>query len=194
MREDEYPYTIQLQMIWPDQRLDEPPPVVLPQGYRVRPFEWGDQSRWYELMTLAGWPGWDDEKLQPWLERILPDGWFMAVHLESDQIVASAMCLHDYTPLQPFGGELGWVAGDPAHSRKGLGRTVCAAATCRLLDAGYFNIHLYTEDYRYAALRTYFTLGYVPFLYLPEMADRWRFACEQINWPFTPGEWPAVTP
>jgi mycothiol synthase len=190
MRADEYPYSTQLQMVWPDQRIDSPPAIELPSDYRLRTFEWGDQTRWYELMALAGWTDWDGEKLQPWLERILPDGWFMLVHAAQDCIVASAMCLHHYTSLHPFGGELGWVAADPAHAGKGLGRAVCAAVTTRFLDAGYSDIHLYTEDYRYAALRTYLRLGYVPFLYLPDMADRWRAICAQVDWPFTPQEWP----
>jgi mycothiol synthase len=192
MNEQEYAYETQLQMVWPEHSLDAPPHVQLPPGYALRTFEWGDQPRFCELMALAGWPGWDDEKLQPWLERILPEGWFMAVHEDSDLIVASAMCLHSYSALHPFGGELGWLAGDPAHAGRGLGSVVSAAVTRRFLDAGYTDIHLYTEDFRFAALHTYLKLGYVPFLYLPEMAERWRTVCEQVGWPFTPEKWPAM--
>ena len=196
MRTEEYPYTTQLQMLWPERYLDSPPVIELPAEYQMRTFEWGDQPLWYELMALAGWPGWNDEKLQPWLERILPDGWFMVLHCPEtamdERIVASAMCLHDHTNLHPFGGELGWVAGDPAHAGKGLGRAVCSAVTTRFLDGGYSDIHLYTEDYRYAALKTYLRLGYEPFLYLPEMTERWRAVCTRVDWPFTPQDWPHV--
>ena len=192
MREEEYPYTTQLQMVWPERLMDEPPEVTLPRGYALRTFEWGDEPRFCELMALAGWPGWDEEKLQPWLERTLPDGWFFAAHAASDEIVASAMCLHSHSTLHPFGGELGWLAGDPAHAGKGLGRAVCAAVTARFIDAGYTDIHLYTEDFRFAALRTYLRLGYVPFLFLPEMEERWRAVCEQVGWRFAPEEWPSI--
>ena len=140
-------------------------------------------------MELAGWPGWDDEKLQPWLAMILPQGWFMAVHEGSDEIVATAMALHNYTGLHPSWGELGWLAGDPAHSGKGLGMAVAAAVTTRLIDAGYRHIHLYTEDFRLAALKTYLKLGYIPLLYTPEMPERWEAICTQLHWPFTPGLW-----
>ena len=139
-------------------------------------------------MELAGWPGWDDEKLRPWMARIPPESWFMAID-PSGEIVASAMGLHDHSDLHPFGGELGWVAADPAHAGKGLGMAVCAAVTARLIAAGYRNIHLYTEHWRLAALKTYLKLGYVPFLYLPEMFERWRAICGQLNWPFTPEAW-----
>ena len=113
----------------------------------------------------------------------------MAIHDASGGIVATAMGLHDHTPDHPFGGELGWLASDPAHRGRGLGLAVSAAVTQRLIEAGYRNIHLYTEHWRLAALKTYLKLGYVPFLYLPEMPERWRVICEKVGWPFKPEEW-----
>ena len=72
--------------------------------------------------------GWDDEKLAPWIVRILPRCWFMVIHEASDQIVATAMGLHSYTDEHPFGGELGWVASDSAHRGKRLG--LCCIGCC----------------------------------------------------------------
>jgi len=184
------PY-IQLQMVWPEHRLNTPPVVQLPPDYTLRTYRRGDEPRFYRVMELAGWPGWNDEKLRPWMVRIPPESWFMVVHAESGEIVATAMGLHDASEQHPFGGELGWVAGDPAHAGQGLGMAVCAAVTARLIDAGYRNIHLYTEHWRLAALKTYLKLGYVPFLYMPEMPARWRAVCEQLQWPFTPERWRA---
>ena len=117
----------QLQMVWPQARLSTPPVPHLPPGYTLRTYRPGDEARFYEVMALSGWPGWDDEKLRPWLARILPASWFMVIHTASDQMVATAMGLHDPTDWHPFGGELGWVASDPAHAGQGLGRAVCAA-------------------------------------------------------------------
>ena len=142
---ERHPFT-QLQMVWPADQMTAPPPVRLAPGYTLRTYRPGDEPRFYAVMAMAGFTGWDDERLRPWIARILPDGWFMAVHRASDQIVATAMCLHDHSELHPFGGELGWVAGDPAHAGHGLGRAVCAAVTGRFIAAGYHNIHLYTED------------------------------------------------
>ena len=113
----------------------------------------------------------------------------MAVHTASDTIVATAMGLHDHSDDHPFGGELGWVAADPAHAGQGLGLAVSAAVTARLLAAGYRNVHLYTEHWRLAAIKSYLKLGYVPFLYAPEMADRWRLLCDELGWPYTPEAW-----
>ena len=187
LREKE-PYT-QLEMVWPEHLLKAPPAVRLPEGYSLRTYQRGDELRFYRVMELAGFTGWDDKVLRPWLTRILPESWFMAVHEESPAFVATAMALHSHTELHPFGGELGWVAGDPAHAGKGLGMAVCAAVTARLIDAGYRHIHLYTEHWRPAALKTYLKLGYVPFLCTAEMPERWQAVCAQLDWPFTPGVW-----
>jgi mycothiol synthase len=179
----------QLEMVWPEHLLQSPPIVWLPPGYILRTYRAGDEPRFYRVMELSGWPGWDDEKMRPWVARILPECWMMAVHQESGEIAATAMGLHSHTEQHPFGGELGWVASDPAHRGRGLGRAVSAAVTVRFLSAGYRNIHLYTDDFRHPALKTYLQLGYVPFLYLPEMRGRWQKICAILGWPFTPESW-----
>lgn len=179
----------QLQMVWPLSRLATPPAPRLPQGYLLRTYRPGDEPRFYEVMALSGWPGWDDAKLRPWLARIPPESWFMLVHAADDQIVATAMGLHDPTDWHPDGGELGWVASDPAHAGQGLGRAVCAAVVARLIVLGYRNIHLYTEDFRLAALKSYLRLGFIPRLATPDMAGRWQAICTQIGWPYTPEAW-----
>jgi mycothiol synthase len=188
---EDQPYA-QLQMVWPERLLAAPPAVRLPAGYRLRTYRPGDETHFYEIMDLAGWPGWDDERLAPWIARVLPEGWFLAVHEERDEIVASAMAVHSHSERHPFGGELGWVAADPNHTGQGLGGAVSAAATARLIAAGYRNIHLCSEDWRLPALKTYLKLGYVPFLYSSEMAERWRAICDQLGWPFAPDEWPGL--
>ena len=181
----------QLQMIWPPHLFAAPPAVQMPTGYALRTYRRGDEAGFYRVMERAGWPGWDDDKLRPWLSRIPPESWYMAVDQAGGEIVASAMGLHDHSDLHPFGGELGWVAGDPAHAGHGLGLAVCAAVTRRLIAAGYRDIHLYSEDWRLAALKTYLKLGYLPFLYRPDMAERWRIICAQLPWPYTPESWPS---
>ena len=111
----------------------------------------------------------------------------MAIHEESSEIVTTVMALR--SDVYPAGGELGWLAGDPAHAGKGLGLAVSAAVTAQFIDAEYRNIHLYTEHWRLAALKTYLKLGYAPLLYTPEMPERWRVICAQLQWPFTPDVW-----
>ncbi len=174
------PQTPQLIMTWPSEQRHMPAQPQLPPGYRLRTYQPGDEERFFEVMTLSGWTGWDEATLKPWIARIVPNSWWMVVwqpddaSLEEELIVASAMGLHDHTDWHPFGGELGWVASDPAHRGRRLGQAVCAAVTARLIQAGYQNIHLYTEDYRLSAIRTYLRLGYTPYSPLPEMAQQWH--------------------
>ncbi|MBN1202806.1 MAG: GNAT family N-acetyltransferase [Anaerolineae bacterium] len=179
----------QLQMVWPEHLLRAPLPVRLPPGYTLRTYRQGDEPRFYAIMELAGFTGWDDRRLRPWRSRILPAGWFMAVHEASGEIAATAMALRNPSDQLPPGGELGWVACDPAHTGQGLGMVVSAAVTARLIDAGYRDIRLYTEDWRLPALKTYLKLGYIPFLYAPDMPGRWQVICTQLQWPFTPEAW-----
>jgi len=177
----------QLQMVWPEHLRNAPPAVQLPTGYSLRTHRPGDHPRFFQLMELAGWSGWDEDVLQPWLPRILPQGWFMAIHEASGEIVASAMAL--LSNVYPSGGELGWLAGDPTHAGKGLGLAVSAAVIARFIEEGFRKIHLYTEDYRLAALKIYLKLGFIPFLCAPEMQERWQEICRQLGWPFTPEAW-----
>ncbi len=121
----------QLQMILPKKSLIAPPVTTLPEGYSLRIYAKGDEQRFYEIMELSGWSGWNDEKLAPWIVRIPPKSWFMIIHEASNQIVASAMGLHNYTDEHPFGGELGWLVSDPVHSGQGLGLAVSSAVTAQ---------------------------------------------------------------
>ena len=171
-------------MIWPVDCLDAPPPVTIHPDYELRTFRHGsaeDLSGWVRLMELAGFGVWDEERLAPILARILPNGWFFAVHRETGTLAASAMACHEPRPLHPFGGALNWVCGDPAHRGNGLGMSVCTAVTTRLLAAGYENIFLLTDDFRLPAISIYLRLGYRPLLHAPDMAERWRVVYEQLD-------------
>ncbi len=163
--------------------------VSLPEGYALRTYQTGDEMGFFTVMTQAGFGVWDDDRLRPWLPRIVPESWFFIIDDASSEIVATAMGLHDPTDFHPQGGELGWVAANPLHTGKGLGRIVSSAVVARLIAAGYSQIHLYSEDWRPAALKTYLRMGFLPYLYLPEMQERWRIICEQVNMPFTPQGW-----
>ena len=180
-----------LQMVWPGSLLNSPPEVHVPIGYTLRTYRPGDEASFYRLMDLAGFKDWDDEVLRPWFSMILPGGWYFIVDRASHELVATAMAHHRPDAHQPFAGSLGWLAGHPDHAGKGLGMAVSAAVVRRLLQAGYENIYLFTEDWRLAALHIYLTLGWVPLLYMPDMEGRWRTVCDKIGWPFTPDEWPS---
>jgi mycothiol synthase len=178
----------QLQMVYEQMQLLLPDPL-LPHGYSLRLYRAGDEVRFSTVMMRAGFGDWDTARIRPWMARILPDGWFMVVDDLSQVIVATAMCLHDHSDDHPFGGEVGWVAVDPDHRGKHLGSIVTAACVRRFIAAGYHNIHLYTEDFRLPAIKTYLRLGFRPFLYAQDMPERWREVCAALAWEYTPHNW-----
>jgi len=192
LTEETHPPKQQLQMVWPKDLLLSPPEVTVSAGYELRTYQVGDEAGFFKVMALAGFEGWNEDILKPWLAKILPQGWFMICHQATGEIVATAMTTHNPSELHPFGGELGWVAGHPAHAGNGLGMAVCAAVVERFIRAEYDTIYLKTDDFRLPALKVYLKLGFVPFLYAQDMQQRWRIVCDKLAWPFTPQDWPAV--
>jgi predicted dehydrogenase/ribosomal protein S18 acetylase RimI-like enzyme len=180
------PYA-QLQMVWPDSLLDNSPTPAPPPGYVLRCYGENDEAQYIELMAKAGFDGWTHERVAHTLRRVLPGGFFVVEHKASGRLVATAMASHAASEQHPYGGELGWVAGDPEHRGKGLGRAVCAAVVARFIRAGYRRIFLSTDDWRLPAIKTYLKLGFEPLLVREDMAERWRAVCEKLGWPFKPG-------
>ncbi len=172
----------QLKMVWPERLLDRPPAPKLPNDYYLRGYTDMDESRYLALMKKAGFEGWNRERLTKVLKNVLPGGFFVVQHGPSGFIVAAAMAVDRPTEEHPRAGELGWVAGDPEHKGKGLGLAVSAAATARLIQAGYRHIYLLSDDWRLPAMKTYLKLGYEPVMYREDMADRWQKVLAKLGW------------
>ena len=175
------PPSPQLHMIWPKTRLGSPPSVKVPSGYVLRQYVATDERQYIALMDKAGFTGWTHESVQGSIGHILPDGFYVIEHLASGRLVATAVSQHYSTELHPYGGQVGWVAGDPEHKGKGLGRAVTAAATARLLQAAYSEIYLQTDDWRLPAIKIYLDLGYQPLMYCEGMPERWEAIREKLG-------------
>ena len=183
----------QLQMLWPEALLGAVPEPSLAPEYVLRIFDPDqDLADYLSLVHEAGFTDFDEQRVANCLERVLPDGFFVAVDMPTGQLVATAMATHNPKPLHPYGGELGWVAGRSAHAGKGLGTAVCAAVVRRFLSAGYRRIYLLTDDWRLPALKVYLKLGFVPYLFEAEMTARWQAIYESLRLPFTSESWPGV--
>ncbi|HNS49089.1 MAG TPA: GNAT family N-acetyltransferase [bacterium] len=166
----------QLQMVW---RGDRPERPRRPDRYRLRSYRPGDEAGYVELMRSAGFQDWD--RAAEVLRRAIPEGLLFLVERRTGRLVGTAACLHAPLPGQPGRGELGWVAVDPGHTGRGLGRLVCAAALRRFLKSGYRNLQLYTDDFRLPAVKIYLGLGFVPLLDGPGLEERWRAVCGQLG-------------
>ena len=179
----------QLEMLWPDERLGSPPEVRVPGGFRLRTYCPGDEVRLIPLHERAGMHGFP---VKYWMEHILPEGLFFIEHEDTRRLVATCMASHHPTERHPFGGNLGWLSGDPDFQGRGLGYAVAAAVTRRLVQAGYRRIYLETHDFRLPAIRIYLKMGWLPFLFQEDMLDRWHQVCRQLDWKFSPAQWPST--
>ena len=105
------------------------------------------------------------------LEKVLPDGFFVIEHLPSSTIVAS--CVAERESKVGKNCILGWLVCDPSHTGKKLGTIVAATVTNKLAKECCENPLLSTDDFRLAAIRIYLELGWRPYLYKPDMKQRW---------------------
>jgi mycothiol synthase len=176
----------QLQMIFPPRLLPGVPVPKLPRGYLLRQYSPEDEKDYLDLMAKAGFKNWTGETMKPWLDRVIPEGFFVIEHKPTKKLVATAMATHHPKPEMPSGGGLGWVAGDPEHSGHGLGQAICSAAVKRFAKAGYRNVYLLTDDFRLPAIKVYLKLGFKPYIYSPDMEARWQKVCSELKWPYEP--------
>lgn len=177
-------YISQLHMIWPQHRLSSPPVPRVPEGYELRCMRVEDpaeEREYLKLIELAGFGIWDHQRFLEVVKHVLPDGLFVVVHQASGRIVATALANHRPIQNHPFGGEMGWVAADPAHKSKGLGQCVTAAATARLIQAGYRHVYLLTDDYRLPAIESYLRVGFEPLYYCDGMQERWASVRKKLG-------------
>jgi predicted dehydrogenase/GNAT superfamily N-acetyltransferase len=162
----------QLRMVWP---MSRPAPAMPPlaAGYTLRPLTEDDAQRYIELLDKAGFSSWTHQRVRQTMATVLPGGGFAVVDDRSGALVATALAQHVHHEAHPHGGQLGWVAADPAHAGRALGAVVTAAATRRLLEVGYDEIYLLTDDHRLPAIATYLKVGWQPVLKGPGMSERW---------------------
>ena len=131
-------------------------------------------------MKLAGFEKRWTQFIVDTLKWAVPNGLFFVVHNETKQIVATAVALHRNHKRAEFG----WLAGDPAHAGKQLGYIVSAAVMKCLIDAGYSDIYLKTDDFRIPAIKTYLKLGFEPHYAADDHKQRWNSILNKLNWKY----------
>jgi mycothiol synthase len=163
-----------LHMVRPARLRGASPDVRASAGYELCRLDGdADGATFLALMRRVELGTWDDARLTRVRETILPGGWMWVVEQGNGALVATAMAQDNPSPDLGLDGEVGWVASDPDHRGRGLGRLVVAAAVARLEAAGYQHIYLKTDDHRLPAIRVYVGLGFEPLYYANGMRERW---------------------
>jgi mycothiol synthase len=151
----------------------EPVSATLPlaPGYRLRPIEDRDRGSYWRLFRLV----FDtNSRLDDLRTRSLPGGFLVIEHEASGEIVASAAAADYVRAGHAETGSLQWVMTDPAHTGKGLGTAIVAAATKLLAEGGYRQVYLSTDGWRLPAISVYLKLGWKPRFFAQDMEERWR--------------------
>lgn len=175
-----------LSLLWPDGL--RPPAVDVPDGYALRTSQLAgrDRDAVVDLLSAAGWSVGTD-RVDEFRDAVLPNGCFVAVERATNVVVGTCSAVHNPDSGDhhfPFGGELDFLVVDPEHRREGLGRALAAAATRRLLDAGYDSVRVDVAADRRAALWLFLNAGFAPCLLADEDVGRWRDVFDALGLPF----------
>jgi len=168
----------QLEMIWPT----VPSPVVPePTGeFVLRTYRDSDEADYLDLVLITFGHRFE---LNYWLERAVYGGFFIVEHVASGKIAATCMAARYSTERHPDSGNLGWLSTRSEFQGNGLGSIVSAAVTKRLVDEGFTDIFLETDDWRLPAIAIYLKLGWTPNRFSPEMESRWAEVERQLSAP-----------
>lgn len=172
----------QLEMKRPN--LDHLPELQVPEGFRCRHYQEGDQQIWNEVIDLSferekGSSNFDkemrgNEHFRP--ERV----WFIVA--DDGRGAATASCWAWATEDHDR-GQLHMVGTHPDFAGKKLGRLASLAAMYQAVLEGRTYMALQTDEWRHGALKTYLRLGFQPFVSHESHPDRWRKTLDQLDWP-----------
>jgi mycothiol synthase len=145
------------------------PPIVVPEGYRLRPYRPGDEEPWAHLINAA----FSTEKRQ---FDVTPASfaheyptehgeswdWILFAEHEADGALAGTTAAWEAERNGRRMGLVHWVAVDPAHRGRRLGEALLAAALHAMRARGLTDVYLNTGPELEAAVRLYERLGFVP--------------------------------
>jgi mycothiol synthase len=144
------------------------PPVVVPAGYRLRPYRVGDEEAWVHLLNAAF--ATEEKKSTP-MERAsfekeypLSGGcdrnWILfAERIEDGALVGTTTAWEADLEGKRM-GLVHWVAVEPAHRGRGLGDALLAAALHAMRARGHTEAFLNTDVVLRAAVRLYERMGF----------------------------------
>ncbi len=149
-------------------------------GFELRRYDRNDDGQIRELMRLVGFEHaageYYEAELMPRDER--KEGTHVVVH--DGGIVGAAFAGRE----DETAGRIDFVIADPKLSGNGIGYAVCAGVTRHLLENGYENVILMTDDWRLPAVSTYLKLGFEPVFHRDDMEKPWDAVHARLarNW------------
>ena len=151
--------------------LDSIPAFPVPAGYRLRYYRPGDEEEWAHIWTISGVKGWDGASIQTFFEDYGTDPKVHAkrcIFAESldGKVVGTVTAWYARYRGKRY-GMIHWFAVDPAHGRKGIGKSLLAESLRCMKRLGHRRAMVGTQTVRLPAIKAYVALGFIPVL--PEM-------------------------
>lgn len=152
----------------------EPPALcALEEGYHLRSYCKGDEEEWVNLLNANGELGkWSMDRIDAEIRGNLVHS--AQFFIFSGRNIVAAAGVYEGRLNGENCWEIGWVASDPEHRGKGLGRQATAAAVVAARSLPDRPIFLRTDDFRMAAIKVYLQLGFVPDFAHPSYKRRWQ--------------------
>ena len=175
------PASPQLRMLRPD--LEGLPEVTLPQGYRIRTYQPGDDAHWGRILSesFRDRPeGYSFDEMMRGDPAFRPERIFIACC--GDEPVGTTSAWH--TPAtMPDAGVIHWVAVLPGHTGRRLGYWLALSALHRMVADGRRRSYLNTDDFRLPAIKTYLNSGFQPLLVHENQRERWPKVFAELKLP-----------
>ena len=160
-------------------RAEEMPESKIPDGYELRGYQIGDEDSWVDLYNAGGFgTPWDRARFDEYMtapER--KEG--SVVVARGDRILAATFASVEVGMERT--GRVDFVVSHPEVRGLGLGRAVCSGVVRYLMDKGYDNVILYTDDWRIPAIGLYLSMGFEPQMNRGDMPGRWQRVMEQLE-------------
>ena len=168
----------QLSMLISASRAESMPGYTIPEGFEVRGYLPGDEESWLELLNYGEYgSNWDRPRLDEFLAG--PERAAGSVVVAQDNHVVAATFASVEIGVDCT-GRVDFVTSHPDVRGLGLGRIVCSGVVRYLVDKGYHQVILYTDDWRLPAIGLYLSMGFEPQMTREDMPERWKRVMEQL--------------
>ena len=168
----------QLSMVITAEQARRMPEPVLPPGYELRGYLPGDENSWIETINTGEFGSlWDRGYFEEYIRGPERMECSRLVNMDG-QVVAAT-----FASVEEGASELGrvdFVVSRPEFRGLGLGRAVCTEVVRSLIEKGYANVMLYTDDWRLPAIGLYFSMGFQPRTDREDMPERWEQIREEL--------------
>jgi len=169
-------------MVRPD--LSEIPQAALPDGYRIRMYEPGDEDEWIRIEVAAEpsfkvVPGMHAQQFCEDVAILSQRQLFLVA--PSGEAIGTTTAWFNEDRYARLYGQIHWVAVIAEFQGKGLSKALMTQACNLLATLGHENAFLITSTSRIPAVRLYLQYGFAPEIRDPEDEEKWSDVMSYIE-------------